>query len=203
MNLRQLYAEIEGVYTPQHLALLSRLKKIPDAQFEGRRWAYAETPKLRRWVRKALEKARNTAKRQTFNSAPPSVPTALKASEIAKLCGLGKRQIERLAHTRLKSWHHFSSGGHHRFKRERGLLKCIRELKGEQLRRSLPKPSGYGKQTRHEERSPFQSLIKFAGEMQACLTGWRREKPVSDWSPELRDQVKSQLEPIVRFYQTL
>ena len=68
---------------------------------------------------------------------------------------------------------------------------------------ALPESSGHGEQTRHEERSPFQSLTKFTGELQACLSDWRRNKPVSEWEPHLRDQVKSQLEPLVQFYQSL
>lgn len=67
----------------------------------------------------------------------------------------------------------------------------------------LQEPTGHGEQTRHEERSPFQSLTKFASEIQACLTGWRKQKPVEDWEPDLRLKVKSQLEPVVKFYQSL
>jgi hypothetical protein len=68
---------------------------------------------------------------------------------------------------------------------------------------ALPESQGHGEQTRHEEKSPFQSLVKFAGEMQGCLSQWRKQKPVTDWEPQLKDQVKSQLKPLVDFYQTL
>lgn len=68
---------------------------------------------------------------------------------------------------------------------------------------ALPASEGHGEQTRHEERSPFQALVKLAGEMQGCVSLWRKAAPTEDWSPELKMQVKSQLEPLVKFYQTL
>lgn len=68
---------------------------------------------------------------------------------------------------------------------------------------ALPESQGHGEQTKHEGRSPFQSLTKFTSEIQGCLSQWRKDKPIDEWSPELKDQVKSQLEPLVKFYQSL
>jgi hypothetical protein len=68
---------------------------------------------------------------------------------------------------------------------------------------AIPESSGHGEQTSHAERSPFQALVKFAGEMQGCLSCWRKDKPVDEWSDELKSQVKRQLEPLVNFYQSL
>lgn len=64
---------------------------------------------------------------------------------------------------------------------------------------ALGAPTGHGDQTRHEPRSPFQSLVKFAGEMQACLSTWRKDKPVAEWDLHLLEQVDSQIEPVVKF----
>lgn len=68
---------------------------------------------------------------------------------------------------------------------------------------ALPEPQGHGDQTAHEARSPFQALVKFAGEIQGCLAMWRKAKPIDQWDDDLKSQVKSQLEPLVKFYKSL
>lgn len=67
----------------------------------------------------------------------------------------------------------------------------------------LPEIEGHGEQTSHEPRSPFQELTKFASELQGCLSLWSKAKPVEEWTPDLKSQVKRQLEPLVKFYQQL
>jgi hypothetical protein len=193
ISLSDLRARIGNCYTRQRLAQLSDFGKIPGAsQKKGKRalWVYQDDAPLRWWIRQTK------AKRKTHSKAALTGPY-LKASGVAKIARTNVRQIERMADRELKEWHYRTPGGHHRFWNCEELRSWAKGQVMSKIQRGKPhrreKPS----------HSPYQSLVGLAAKMQGCLSLWRKEKPVAEWPPELRSGVKSQLEPIIRFYQSL
>jgi hypothetical protein len=192
ITLSALRARIGNCYTRQRLAQLSDSGKIRGASQKGLRklWVYQDDAWLRWWIRQTR------AKRKTHSKTALTGPY-LKASEVAKIARMNVRQVERMADRELGEWHYRTPGGHHRFWDCDGLRSWAKGQVMSKIQRGKPH------RREKQSRTPYQSLIGLAAKMQGCLSRWRKEKPVTEWSPNLRSGVKSQLEPIVRFYQTL
>ena len=112
-SIGRLISETKEAYTRQHLALMSRNGKIPGAFKEGKTWGFTVSPKLRQWVKEAMQKRQPVAKARKASRVPADA--ILKTVEVARLAGVSTRHAERLARTDLKRWRYQTSGKHNRF----------------------------------------------------------------------------------------
>jgi hypothetical protein len=68
---------------------------------------------------------------------------------------------------------------------------------------ALPAPSGHKTQQAHEEPNIFQTLMRYTSQLQGLVPEGHSAEAIAAWTPDERAQLKTQLEPIVRLYESI
>jgi hypothetical protein len=189
LSTGRLISETGGAYTRQHVIYLSRLSKIPGAaQKKNGRWIYPDCPELRKWIKKARQKRQGVAKMRTAKARANPQLKFLKASDVAKRTGIGKRQVERLALTKLNEWHYLSPGGHHRFIDCPAIKNWCKSIKQKRQRKRI------GTDRRDETNL---SLISAACRATQRMIDWYAKHAPPELTWDIREQLKKDLDPFI------
>jgi len=194
-TLSQLRAQIGYAYTRQRLYQMSDFRKtglfakLPGVtchkKGKGNVIVIVGGRALRLWIKKTKGRPKASAAETTDRP----LGEFLKATQLAKMARMSPRQIGRLSETELSQWHYPSKGRHHIF------------LDNHKLRRWAKR-----KATPPSPRipaTPWGLVMRHSHRLKASIQAMLNNKPLDSWPNNLRSGMKMELDPIIKFYQSL